>query len=156
LDTGSDPAASDRHLQLVAVPVVSIFALGPHELVLHLRIPVLDGGGNPVLDAYGREQITESDVSVPGCDFVVTASEETESNTTITRLDGKGMLPPGTPALYTSAVTWTDPDTEVGIKFEVHGPPRRVPDIRTDTTDHIAISCRSYLDSSDAANREEG
>lgn len=126
------------------------FELGNQTLTLHLRVPVVDGGGNPVLDPYGRTQVTVSDVPVSGCDFEVTASEETESNVTITRLDGKGMLPPGTVADYTSAVTWN------GTKFEVHGPPEPVSEIRTPAINHIAIRCRSYLDSSNTANHEEG
>lgn len=125
------------------------FALGAQTLILHRRVPTLDGNGNPVFDAYGVPVVTDSDVTVSGCDWEVTASEETESNVTFTRLDGRGMLPPGTPADYTSAVT--DPS---GIKFEVHGAPRPVPDISTGAIDHIAITGHSYLDSSNPASRE--
>ncbi|KZM70760.1 hypothetical protein [Nocardia terpenica] len=127
-----------------------VFALGTHTLVLHRRIPVVDATGRPVLDAYGREQVTDIAVTVAGCDFEVTASLETESAVTITRLDGRGMLPPGTPVDYLSAVTWQ------GIKFEVHGPPRPVPAIRTGAIDHIAVTARSSLDSTNPASREEG
>lgn len=130
---------------------MSIFALGNATLILHLRTPVLDSNGKPTFDAYGRKLITETDLSVDGCDWEVDASEETESNITITRLDGRGMLPPGTPVDYMSAIT--DP---TGTKFEVHGPPRPVPDIRTGAIDHIAISGRSSLNSGAAGSREEG
>lgn len=125
------------------------FPLGPFTLVLHQRVPQLDGNGNPVLDAYNRPvPAADVDTSVPGCDFEVTESVEDESNVVRIRLDGKGMLPPGTAVDYTYAVTWE------GTKFELHGPPRPVPHIGTNGIDHIAISGRSYLDSANPASRE--
>lgn len=128
-----------------------VFELGNATLILHRRVPVVDGNGKPVLTPTGREQVTIVDVTVPGCDWEVTESLETESNVTITRLDGRGMLPPGTPVAYTSAIT--DP---TGTTFEVHGPPRPVPSIRTSDIDHIAITGRSSLNSADPNSREEG
>ena len=126
-----------------------VFELGNHTLILHRRVPQLDGNGNPVLDAYNRPvPAADSDLSVPGCDFEVTESSEDEAATVRIRLDGKGMLPAGTAVDYTYAVTWE------GIKFEVHGPPRPVADIASDAIDHIAISGRSYLDSANPASRE--
>ncbi|WP_143859923.1 hypothetical protein [Nocardia cerradoensis] len=114
-------------------------------------MPVLDGNGNPTFDAYGRRVVTNQDVPVSGCDWEVTEAIENESNVTVVRLDGRGMLPPGTPADYTDAVT--DP---TGRKFELHGPPRPVLDIGSDTVDHLEIAGRSSLDSSNTDSREEG
>ncbi|GAB3211343.1 hypothetical protein [Nocardia tengchongensis] len=135
-----------------------VYELGVEQLVLHLRIPILDGNGKPVLNAYGRAQITESDVPVDGCDFWVTESQETENAVTATKLTGRGMLPPDVGTLlppgaaldHTAAVTWQ------GIKFEVHGPPRPVANIRDTNVDHITITCRSYLGSSIPGTREDG
>lgn len=126
------------------------FDLGSETLILHQRVPVLDGSGNPVRNAYARAEITEVDVPVEGCDFYVTESQETESSVTTTRLVGRGMLPPGTAVDYTSALTWQ------GIKFEVHGPPRPVANIRDTTIDHIAITGRSYLGNQIPGTREDG
>lgn len=127
------------------------FELGNHTLILHRRVPVVDGNGDPVLSPSGREQVTVVDDTVTGCDWDVTESIENESAVTVTRLDGRGMLPPGTPVSYTSAVT--DP---TGTKFEVHGPPRPVLDIDTSAVDHIAITGHSFLNSGDPNSREEG
>ncbi|MEV6258078.1 hypothetical protein AB0L97_32970 [Nocardia sp. NPDC051911] len=127
-----------------------VFELGNHTLILHRRVPVVDGNGHPVLDAYGRREITPVDETVTGCDWEVTESIEDESAVTVVRLDGRGMLPPGTSAAYTDAVTWN------GIKFELHGPPRPVADISSDAVDHIALTGRSYLDSNNPDSREEG
>lgn len=126
------------------------FELGAQTLILHRRVPVVDGNGVPVLDAYGRKQITPDDVTVTGCDFEATESLEEQSATTVVRLDGRGMLPPGTECAYADAVTWN------GIKFELHGPPRPVSDIGSTAIDHIEISGRSSLDSSNPDSREEG
>ncbi|MEU6582819.1 hypothetical protein [Nocardia sp. NPDC046763] len=127
-----------------------VYALGSEQLVLHLRTPVLDGSGKPVPNAYGRQQIVETDVAVTGCDMWVTESQETENAVTVTRLTGRAMLPPGTQVDYTTALTWQ------GIKFEVHGPPRPVTNIRDSSVDHIVITCRSYLGSSIPGTREDG
>ncbi|MGW0052046.1 hypothetical protein [Nocardia nova] len=127
-----------------------VFELGSQTLTLHRRVPQVDGNGRPVLDAYGRKQVTVVDDVVTGCDWEVTESVEDESAVTIVRLDGRGMLPPGTAVAYTDAVTWN------GIKFELHGPARPVPDIDGAGIDHIAVTGRSSLDSNNPDSREEG
>lgn len=115
-----------------------IYELGSETLTITNRVPLLDGGGNPVRDDYGIAQTHDVATDVEGCAFELVESTERESNVDRTEVVGDAGLPWGTAISATSKITWP---AMPEVEFEIQGPLRPWTDFEGNG-DHIEVTVR--------------
>lgn len=75
---------------------MGVYPLGAQRVGVELDVPVLDGGGNPVLSEFGQPQTTTTTVWVDGCLFEAPqAPDEQQGDTVTTSEVAWALLPVG-------------------------------------------------------------
>lgn len=73
---------------------MGVYPLGAQRVGVELDVPVVDGGGHPVLSEFGQPQTTTVVVWVDGCLFEVpSAPDEMQGDTVTTAEPGWAVLP---------------------------------------------------------------